>query len=131
MLKNLAYLAAFTTFVVLVWIGLSIYNSVTSSTLTQAEAVQVVPLTPTFNTKVIDSLKTRIQIPVNLSDQIATSSAQSTQAATPTAAPTQPIISVTPIPSLNPTVIPSPVVSTQPQQQTNDSNVLPTPTSSL
>lgn len=97
MLKNLAYLAAFTTFVVLVWISLSIYNSITSTTVTKTERVQIIPLPPTFNVSVVNSLKERIQVPINLSEQIASSI--SAQVPPPT-------ISLPPQPSPSPTVNP-------------------------
>lgn len=70
MLKNLVYLSIFTTFVVLVWVALSIYNSINSSTITRVESTQIIPINPTFNTAVITSLQNRIQVPVDLSSQL-------------------------------------------------------------
>lgn len=117
MIKNLAYLSAFTTFVVLVWISISIYNNINSSTVTKSESTQIAPLAPTFNTTVLSSLKNRIQVPVDLSAQIVSSgSAQNTQARTPstTATPT-----LTPNPSQ---IAPSPTPSQSYLNATNSAS---------
>jgi hypothetical protein len=78
MLKNLAYLAAFTTFVVLVWIALTIYNIFNASTINSNVTEQIIPISPNFNTQTIDGLRSRIQIRVDLGQDIATQSAQPT-----------------------------------------------------
>lgn len=125
MLKNLAYLAAFTTFVVLVWIMLSIYSSITSSTLSKAETIQVVPLSPTFNTKVIDSLQTRINVPVNLSEKIATASSQAVQTSNTTTIASETTSTASPRLIPSPTGLPTPIIS-QPPGETI-SNISPAP----
>lgn len=100
MLKNITYLSIFTTFVVLVWISLTVYHSFTASTITRDVDIQILPLSPTFNTSVIESLQAREPLPVNLSITISTSSAIT--APIPSAAP-----SVAPAPSIKPLVKPS------------------------
>ena len=45
--------------VVVAWIGSTIYRSVVSSTISEATNVDISPITPTFNTKIIDKLKQR------------------------------------------------------------------------
>lgn len=96
MLKNIAYLSIFTTFVVLVWISLTVYHSFTSSTITRDVDIQILPLSPTFNTSVIESLQAREPLPVNLSTTISTPSAVTT-----------PVPNVTPSLSTKPVVKPS------------------------
>lgn len=116
MLKNLVYLAGFTTFVVLVWISLSIYHSIKSSTITADVSLQIVPLSPTFDTSVIDSLTGRLQVPVDLSSQlIATKSAESSVSAIlqPVQVP-PPQESPIPTPSAIPVVPTQPVASSSP-----------------
>jgi len=44
---------------VLAWIGFSIYHNIVTSTISEPLSVQITPITPTFDTKTIDSLKTR------------------------------------------------------------------------
>lgn len=116
MLKNLVYLAAFTTFVVLVWISLSIYHSIKSSTITANVSLQIVPLPPTFDTSVIDGLSKRLQVPVDLSLQIiATKSAQSSISAIlqPVQVPT-PEVSQPPVPTEVPIAPTQAVASSSP-----------------
>lgn len=76
MLKNLVYFSIFTTFVVLVWISLTIYHSFTSSTITQDVNIQITPLNPTFNIGVISGLSAREKLSVDLSSNLSTSSAK-------------------------------------------------------
>lgn len=70
MLKNLAYLSIFTTFVVAVWIGLSVYHNATSSTISSTATIQIDPISPTFDTDVISALKKRSFVESNLSETI-------------------------------------------------------------
>jgi hypothetical protein len=44
---------------VIAWIGFSIYHNIATSTISEPLAVQIEPITPTFDTNTIDSLKTR------------------------------------------------------------------------
>ena len=48
--------------VVVAWIGSGIYRSVVSSTISEATNVDISPITPTFDTKIIDKLKQRQKI---------------------------------------------------------------------
>jgi hypothetical protein len=43
----------------LAWIGFSIYHNVITSTISEPLSVQITPITPTFDTQTIDSLKNR------------------------------------------------------------------------
>lgn len=70
MLKNLVYLAIFTTFLVAVVIGLNIYHNVTKSTVSSDAAIQIIPITPRFNEDTIKMLQSRTSVQVNLNAQI-------------------------------------------------------------
>lgn len=70
MLKNLVYLALFTLFVALLWVGLSIYHNISTSTISTDENIQINPITATFNIKAIDILKKKQSVPVNLSERM-------------------------------------------------------------
>lgn len=67
MLKNLVYLAVFTTFVVAVWIGLTIYHNFSKTTISEVAQIQIVPINPTFNPNAINELKQRRQVAADLS----------------------------------------------------------------
>jgi len=47
---------------VLAWIGFSIYHNVVTSTISESLSMQITPITPTFDTSVIDSLKNREKV---------------------------------------------------------------------
>ncbi|OGH24137.1 MAG: hypothetical protein A3B47_04690 [Candidatus Levybacteria bacterium RIFCSPLOWO2_01_FULL_39_24] len=47
---------------VLAWIGGNIYHSGVSSTISETTAKDIAPITPTFDTKTIDKLKSRKKI---------------------------------------------------------------------
>lgn len=70
MLKNLLYFAIFSTFLVLVVIGLNIYHNFTTSTVSSDASIQIIPITPSFDVKTIKMLKSRTGIPVNLQEQV-------------------------------------------------------------
>lgn len=102
MLKNLAYLAAFTTFVVLVWISLTIYNIFNASTINSNVTEQIIPISPNFNNQTIEDLRSRLQIPVDLGQNIATQSASPTPTPPlPTPTQSQSILLPTPTTSID------------------------------
>lgn len=68
MLKNLLYLSIFTTFVVIVWIGLSVYHNYTTSTLSSATQIQIEQIDPSFNIQAVEKIKKRTQIRADLQD---------------------------------------------------------------
>ena len=98
MLKNLVYLAIFTSFVVLVWIVLTIYHNATSSTISKTVNTQIAPLSPSFDTSVIENLKKRGEVDSNLSETITF----------PSISPGAPSPSLTPTPSKTPSITISP-----------------------
>lgn len=70
MLKNLLYFAIFSTFLVLVVVGLNVYHNFTTSTVANDTSIKIVPITPSFDIKTIKMLESRLSIPVNLSEQV-------------------------------------------------------------
>jgi hypothetical protein len=89
---------------VLAWIGFSIYHNVITSTISDSLSIQIMPITPTFDTNTIDSLKNREKVTpiynLSVTDQ------NVIQPASPSAGP----INVTPTPPVE--------NSTQTQQAT-------------
>jgi hypothetical protein len=69
MIKNLLYFAIFTSAVVVLWIVLTIVHNHYTSTIPPATADSIIPIQPTFDTSVINTLTTRQQISVDLSRQ--------------------------------------------------------------
>ena len=69
MLKDLVILTGFSTFVVVVIIGLNLYHEYRISTVPINTQEHVIPINPTFDLKTIDSLKKRSLIQVNLQDK--------------------------------------------------------------
>ncbi len=67
MLKNLVYLTIFTTFIVLVWIGVTIYHNFSTTTISEVTQIQIVPIKATFDRETISNLKKRKQIKADLS----------------------------------------------------------------
>lgn len=69
MIKNLLYFAIFTSVVVVLWIAFTILHNHYTSTISPATADSIVPIQPTFDTSVINTLTTRQRISVDLSQQ--------------------------------------------------------------
>lgn len=79
MIKHLLYLSILTTFAVASWLGFNIYHNITNSTVSTSTNVKIVPISPVFDIKTLQTLKKRIIIPANLTEKtirIASSSAQ-------------------------------------------------------
>lgn len=70
MLKNLVYLAIFTTFTIAVWIGLTIYHNFSTTTISEVAQIQIVPIDSTFNQPVVQNLKKRTQVQADLSQTL-------------------------------------------------------------
>jgi hypothetical protein len=86
MKKNDILLVLIPSFIfVLTWIGFSIYHNIVTSTISQPLNVQIAPITPTFDTNVIDSLKNKdIVLPLY---ELSTPAQAATPPASPSAAP--------------------------------------------
>ena len=91
-MKNFLYIAILTTAVVAAWIGLGLYHSSVDSTISQDNAIKIIPITPTFDAQTIENLKSKQIIRADLS----------TQKAIPT-----PTGTITPKASPSPSVTPS------------------------
>lgn len=85
MIKNILYLSILINVGVLALIGFNVYHNSKTSTVSEDTNIQAAPITPTFDTKTIDELKTRSEIIVNLQDK----------------APAAGAIEITPTPNLN------------------------------
>lgn len=57
--KDIAILAIIVFFTVVAWIVFGIYHAKNTSTVSQKELRQVVPLTPTFDNDIIKKLRSR------------------------------------------------------------------------
>jgi hypothetical protein len=67
--KNIFYLAVFTTVVVVTWIASSVYYRIVTPTTPQDTNQYTTPITPNFDLDTLSQLGQRIQVPVNLSEQ--------------------------------------------------------------
>lgn len=67
MFKNLLYLAIFTSFVVVSWIGFEVYNSSVTSTITPDKSIIITPIPASFDMGTIISIKSKKIIPADLS----------------------------------------------------------------
>lgn len=67
MFKNLTYIGAFTLFVVIIWVAVVLYSSLTSTTIPGDVEKQINPLGKSFNSKALNNLKQRKKVPVDLS----------------------------------------------------------------
>jgi hypothetical protein len=81
---------------VILWIGFSIYHNVVTSTIIAPLTAQIEPITPSFDTNTIDSLKNRekitpvyeLSVPVQNITVPASASASPTPTPTPSLSPT-------------------------------------------
>lgn len=69
MLKNLLLLSGFSTFAVVIIIGLNIYHGFELSSLPSTTQAHVVPIPSTFDKKTLNELKKRVPINVNLQEK--------------------------------------------------------------
>ena len=81
---------------VLAWIGFSVYHNIVTSTISQPLSVQITPITPNFDTSVIDNLKNREKVsPIyDLGSPVQNGTVPASSSATP--------IIITPTPGANP-----------------------------
>lgn len=97
-------------FLVFVWIAISIYDSANSSTISQTLNVQISAINPSFDQKILNSLKTRQQVTAeNVKEQVSPTPLvnQASPSATPKPSPTAaPIPTILISPSISPTTQP-------------------------
>lgn len=87
--KNFITLLAIIVIFVIAWTGSNIYHNAVTSTIPETISIQIIPISPTFNTKNLDAIKKRVKIaPVyDLQGVVsATPSGQQTQVSTVSAA---------------------------------------------
>jgi len=97
MLKNLILLSGFSTFVVIVLVGLNVYHSSVTSTVPAITQIRVVPISSTFDNKTIEELKKRTPLIVSLREKSAVVS-EDTKKATESSVP----VIKTPVPTIVP-----------------------------
>lgn len=91
MLKNLLLLSGFSTFAVMIIIGLNIYHNYSLSSLPQSTQAHVVPIPATFDKKTLSELKKRKPINVTIqgkSEIVSDDSKETGSGTTPTPSPT-------------------------------------------
>lgn len=57
--KDILYILIPASLLVFAWIAFNIYHNAITSTIPQATSIQIAPIAPTFDTKTINSLKSR------------------------------------------------------------------------
>lgn len=95
MLKNLLLLTGFSTFVVIVIVGLNVYHNFTLSSLPKTTQQKIIPIEPNFDKKTLESLKKREQIRVSINEKSSVVSDDSKQTGT--------TVSVSPTITISPT----------------------------
>lgn len=66
MLKNFLYLAAFSTFAVIVYVAVTVYHELKVSPLKPQTQENIIPISPNFDKETLNKLKDRKKIQVNL-----------------------------------------------------------------
>lgn len=95
MLKNILLLTAFSTFAVIVIVAFDVYHKIQISSLPENTKKRVIPIAPNFDTKTLDSLKSRVPIVVSIEGKSQVVS-EDTKTATLTPSPTiTPTLSLT------------------------------------
>ncbi len=57
--KDIIWILALTSIIVIAWIAFSIYHNLATSTISQVQSVDIRPINPEFDTQTIDALKKR------------------------------------------------------------------------
>ena len=87
MLKNFLLLTAFSTFVVIVIVGLDVFHKYQVSTLKENTQKRVLPISPNFDNDTLEGLKKRIPISVSLEGKSSVVSEDTSSGGTPTPTP--------------------------------------------
>ena len=69
-MKNIILFSAVTFVMVIIWIGFSIYHNQTTSTVAPTVASQINPIVAKFDTKTLESLRTRTPVIVSLGQSV-------------------------------------------------------------
>lgn len=99
MIKNLLILSGFTAFVVFLWIGLTVFHNSVDTQIPVTTQSRIVPITPSFDTTTLDSLKKREVVQTNLASEaqlLNDSATKSSSIVTPFSVPTTASESATP-----------------------------------
>ncbi|RJQ27469.1 hypothetical protein C4577_01410 [Candidatus Parcubacteria bacterium] len=101
MLKNILYIGVLTMISVFVWIGFNLHHSNTTSTIEEPTSIRINPITASFDTKTIDSLKSRKSISIDLKEVLKIS---------------------TPSPTTLPTIMPTDIPAETPSLENNETS---------
>jgi|SRR3989344_1438612 len=123
--KDLFYLVVSIFLLTAFWVGSNIYHAFATSTISDVLKMQIEPISPIFDPKVIQSLKQREKI-----TPLFTFSAQGgifEGAASPTPSPTPGVLTPSPSPAGGPTRTPTPTASASASQTIQSGITTPTP----
>lgn len=90
--KDILFILISGFFIVIAWIGFSIYHNSKTSTIPEATSIQIAPITPAFDTETIEDIKRRIKAEAILERKT-----------TPTATATSSATAISPTPTISPT----------------------------
>lgn len=69
MIRSLLYLAILTAITVAAWVGFSVYHSYSTSTIDDATSIIITPIPGEFDKEVIESIKNKRKVEVDLNEQ--------------------------------------------------------------
>lgn len=67
-MKNFVYLGILTVVIVASWIGFSVYNNYTTSTISSDTKIRITPIPPAFDQETIENLRTKRIVDSNLDE---------------------------------------------------------------
>lgn len=70
MIKTILYFSISATIIIIAWIVSNVYHNYTNTTIPEETNITTQPITPSFDTKVIDLINLREHIPVDLKVQL-------------------------------------------------------------
>lgn len=85
--KDILFILISGFFLVIAWIGFSIYHNSKTSTIPEATSIQITPITPSFDQQTIEEIKTRRKAQAVFEGK-STPTPTATNSATPTTLPT-------------------------------------------
>lgn len=94
MLKNLLLLSGFSTFAVVIIIGLNIYHNYSLSSLPQSTQAHVIPIPATFDKKTLSELKKRKPLNVTIQGKSEIVSDDSKETSTDTSTTPSPVVNL-------------------------------------
>ena len=75
--KDIILLVVSFSALIIIWVGLSVYHNIVTSTIPETLNIQITPINPSFDDKTISDIKNREKIIPSFEQGVATSSSQS------------------------------------------------------